>query len=187
MIVHLRLSTPADMTDPVVGLLVEDPRVTDVTLVRGAGIEPPRDVVEADVANNLTSAMQPIAAYSNGHVLAGGRPSASKTGTTQLGDTGYNKDAWFVGYTGNFTCAVWYGNDDYSPTNRMTGGSLPALTRRAPSRPERRRAPRRPRCRRDHVGHGCACAARRSRFHGCGGGCDRRFLRLPWPHIGPDG
>ncbi|MDB5876036.1 MAG: penicillin-binding protein, partial [Ramlibacter sp.] len=36
--------------------------------------------------------------------------------------------AWFVGYTGNFTCAVWYGNDDYSPTNRMTGGSLPAQT-----------------------------------------------------------
>ena len=28
----------------------------------------------------------------------------------------------------NFTCAVWYGNDDYSPTNRMTGGSLPAQT-----------------------------------------------------------
>jgi penicillin-binding protein 1A len=23
---------------------------------------------------------------------------------------------------------VWYGNDDYSPTNRMTGGSLPAQT-----------------------------------------------------------
>jgi membrane peptidoglycan carboxypeptidase len=33
-----------------------------------------------------------------------------------------------VGYTGNFTCAVWYGNDDYSPTNRMTGGSLLAQT-----------------------------------------------------------
>ncbi|MDE2468648.1 MAG: penicillin-binding protein, partial [Bradyrhizobium sp.] len=31
-------------------------------------------------------------------------------------------------YTGNFTCAVWFGNDDYSPTNRMTGGSLPAQT-----------------------------------------------------------
>ena len=55
MIVHLRLSTPADMTDPVVGLLVEDPRVTDVTLVRGAGIEPPRDVVEADVAREAAS------------------------------------------------------------------------------------------------------------------------------------
>src|SRR5262249_55720365 len=48
---------------------------------------------------------------------------AGKTGTTNA-----YRDAWFVGYTGNFTCAVWYGNDDYSPTNRMTGGSLPAQT-----------------------------------------------------------
>jgi penicillin-binding protein 1A len=52
-----------------------------------------------------------------------GIPTAGKTGTTSA-----YRDAWFVGYTGNFTCAVWYGNDDYSPTNRMTGGSLPAQT-----------------------------------------------------------
>src|ERR1700751_356908 len=50
-----------------------------------------------------------------------GIPTAGKTGTTNS-----YRDAWFVGYTGNFTCAVWFGNDDYSPTNRMTGGSLPA-------------------------------------------------------------
>ena len=25
-------------------------------------------------------------------------------------------------------CGVWFGNDDYAPTNRMTGGSLPAMT-----------------------------------------------------------
>ncbi|MBV9461526.1 MAG: penicillin-binding protein, partial [Bradyrhizobium sp.] len=25
-------------------------------------------------------------------------------------------------------CAVWFGNDDYSPTNRLTGGALPAQT-----------------------------------------------------------
>ncbi len=25
-------------------------------------------------------------------------------------------------------CGVWFGNDDYSPLNRMTGGSLPAMT-----------------------------------------------------------
>ena len=31
--------------------------------------------------------MEPIAGYSRGHNLAGGRPSAAKTGTTQLGDT----------------------------------------------------------------------------------------------------
>ena len=52
-----------------------------------------------------------------------GIPAAGKTGTTNA-----FRDAWFNGYTGNFVCAVWFGNDDYSPTNRMTGGSLPAQT-----------------------------------------------------------
>ena len=46
---------------------------------------------------------------------------AGKTGTTN----GY-KDAWFVGYSGNYVGAVWFGNDDSTSTNKMTGGSLPA-------------------------------------------------------------
>lgn len=49
--------------------------------------------------------------------------AAGKTGTTSA-----YRDAWFVGYTGNFTTAVWYGNDDFSSTRRVTGGSLPAMT-----------------------------------------------------------
>jgi penicillin-binding protein 1A len=49
--------------------------------------------------------------------------SAGKTGTTN----GY-KDAWYVGYTGNLVAGVWFGNDDSSETNNMTGGSLPAMT-----------------------------------------------------------
>ncbi|WP_045824841.1 transglycosylase domain-containing protein [Williamsia herbipolensis] len=66
----------------------------------------------AAVANNTTAAMQPIAAYSNGHSLDDGqRPSAAKTGTTQLGDTGQNKDAWMVGYTPQLSTAVWVGTD----------------------------------------------------------------------------
>ena len=52
-----------------------------------------------------------------------GVKAAGKTGTTNA-----YRDAWFVGYTGNYVCGVWYGNDDYAPTNRMTGGSLPAMT-----------------------------------------------------------
>jgi penicillin-binding protein 1A len=48
--------------------------------------------------------------------------SAGKTGTTQS-----YRDAWYVGFTGNYTAAVWLGNDDFSPTNDMTGGSLPAM------------------------------------------------------------
>ncbi|GAA3514426.1 transglycosylase domain-containing protein [Dietzia aurantiaca] len=82
------------------------------------------EVIDADVANNLTSAMAPIAAYSNGHTLAGGRPSAAKSGTTQLGDTGYNKDAWFVGYTPSIATAVWVGTDDNKPLFNAYGGTM---------------------------------------------------------------
>ncbi len=65
--------------------------------------------IEADVADNVTSAMQPIPGYSNGHTLAGGRAAAAKTGTHQLGDTGQNRDAWMVGYTPQLSTAVWVG------------------------------------------------------------------------------
>ncbi len=49
--------------------------------------------------------------------------SAGKTGTTQS-----YRDAWYVGFTGNYTAAIWMGNDDFRPTRNMTGGSLPAMT-----------------------------------------------------------
>ena len=49
--------------------------------------------------------------------------AAGKTGTTN----GY-RDAWFVGYTGNLVAGVWFGNDDHTSTNNMTGGTLPAMT-----------------------------------------------------------
>jgi len=68
--------------------------------------------IDKDVADNVTAAMQPIAAYSNGHNLAGGRPSASKTGTNQLGDTGANRDAWMVGFTPSLSTAVWVGTTE---------------------------------------------------------------------------
>ena len=68
--------------------------------------------IDKKVADNVTSAMQPIAAYSNGHALAGGRPSAAKTGTNQLGDTGDNRDAWMVGYTPSLSTAVWVGTTE---------------------------------------------------------------------------
>lgn len=52
-----------------------------------------------------------------------GLQMAGKTGTTNA-----YVDAWFVGYTGNYTAAVWYGNDENTATNRLTGGNLPAMT-----------------------------------------------------------
>jgi penicillin-binding protein 1A len=51
-----------------------------------------------------------------------GVPTLGKSGTT----TSY-RDAWFCGFTGNYVAAVWFGNDDYRPTNNLTGGTLPAI------------------------------------------------------------
>jgi 1A family penicillin-binding protein len=44
-----------------------------------------------------------------------------KTGTTQE-----YRDAWFIGFTPELIVGVWAGNDDNTPTNRVTGGDLPA-------------------------------------------------------------
>ena len=84
----------------------------------------PVQAIPASVAADMAGMMSHVVSEGTARRAAlDGIPTAGKTGTTNA-----YRDAWFVGYTGNFTCAVWYGNDDYSPTNRMTGGSLPAQT-----------------------------------------------------------
>ncbi|MFC8177576.1 transglycosylase domain-containing protein [Rhodococcus sp. NPDC057297] len=96
----------------------------DGTVLLDRGAEPGQQVVPAAVADNVTAAMRPIAGYSNGHNLAGGRQSAAKTGTAQLGDTGENKDAWMVGYTPSLSTAVWVGTEQGLPLQNSYGGSI---------------------------------------------------------------
>ncbi|WP_242774877.1 transglycosylase domain-containing protein [Brevibacillus parabrevis] len=54
-----------------------------------------------------------------------GRHVAGKTGTTQsiAGDSGVNKDAWFVGYTPEYVGAVWMGFDPEDKQHLMRQGS----------------------------------------------------------------
>ena len=47
--------------------------------------------------------------------------AAGKTGTSQN-----SRDAWFIGFTDKLVVGVWVGNDDNSPMDAVTGGSLPA-------------------------------------------------------------
>jgi len=65
----------------------------------------------------------PVIGTAKRAALEGGIVTGGKTGTSQS-----YRDAWFIGFTGNYTAAVWFGNDDFTSMNNMTGGSLPAMT-----------------------------------------------------------
>jgi penicillin-binding protein 1A len=85
---------------------------------------PPRQVISPQVALEMIKMMNSVVENGTGkRAQLDGIPTAGKTGTTNDW-----RDGWFVGYTGNFVGAVWMGNDDFSQTNHMTGGTLPAMT-----------------------------------------------------------
>ena len=81
-------------------------------------------MISPQVALDMIKMMNSVVENGTGkRAQLGGIPTAGKTGTTNDW-----RDGWFVGYTGNFVGAVWMGNDDFSPTKHMMGGTLPAMT-----------------------------------------------------------
>ena len=84
----------------------------------------PRRTLPPQVASDMAFMMSKVVEEGTARrAQLAGVKAAGKTGTTNA-----YRDAWFVGYTGNYVAGVWYGNDDYQPLNRMTGGALPAMT-----------------------------------------------------------
>lgn len=77
--------------------------------------------LSADIAYLMTDLLKGVIQRGTGTAAAIGRPVAGKTGTT---DDYHN--AWFIGYTPYLATAVWVGNDDNSPMNRVVGGTVPA-------------------------------------------------------------
>ena len=57
MLVHLRLTVPAELVDPVLSLLCDKPTVTNVIRLPGASIEPVGDLIQADVAREVASSV----------------------------------------------------------------------------------------------------------------------------------
>jgi membrane peptidoglycan carboxypeptidase len=96
---------------PTVGVQVLDPNVarTETNMLKG-------------VLHDRGTASATLGSF------AGARPAAGKTGTTD-----HNQDAWFVGYTPQFTAAVWMGNPsgEIPMTNvggiTVFGATYPAL------------------------------------------------------------
>ncbi len=64
---------------------------------------------------------QVVEVGSGARAALGDRPVAGKTGTTQGA-----RDAWFIGFTGDYVAGVWMGYDDNSKLTGVTGGGLPA-------------------------------------------------------------
>ena len=84
----------------------------------------PEQVIDPNAIAMMNTMLRQVVTGGTGRAAdIPGLPVAGKTGTTN----GYH-DAWFVGFTGNYVGAVWYGNDDYQSMNEVTGGKLPART-----------------------------------------------------------
>ncbi len=79
--------------------------------------------IAPDIAAEMTELMTGVMTRGTGKGATIDRPAAGKTGTTQD-----SRDALFVGFTADLVAGVWLGNDDNTPMNKVTGGTLPAQT-----------------------------------------------------------
>jgi uncharacterized hydrophobic protein (TIGR00271 family) len=71
-VLHLRVSTPAELSDAVVGLLERDEAVSSLAVLRGASLRPVGDVVLADVAregaNEIVDRLRELGVHKHGTV-----------------------------------------------------------------------------------------------------------------------
>ncbi len=79
-------------------------------------------VMDEQAAGYLVYMMNQVVQDGTGaRAILGDRPAAGKTGTTSAA-----RDAWFIGFTGDYVTGVWMGYDDNTPLTGVTGGGLPA-------------------------------------------------------------
>ncbi len=127
-------STLLNMTGAFAGILNGGSAVTPYGLIdlrlmgdndvlmdaQGAGIG--ERIIREEAARQLTWMMSQVVARGTGtRARIDGWQIAGKTGTTQG-----SRDAWFIGFTGDYVTGVWMGYDDNRRLSGVTGGGLPA-------------------------------------------------------------
>jgi len=85
---------------------------------QSSGFEP---VISKAALSEIKEVMEEVVQRGTGKNAKTSRDVYGKTGTSQN-----FRDAWFIGFDDRYVVGVWVGNDDNSPTNKITGGSLPA-------------------------------------------------------------
>ncbi len=91
-------------------------------LMDSAGTGIGERVIQEKAARELTWMMSRVVEEgTGGRAKIDGWEIAGKTGTTSAA-----RDAWFIGFTGEYVTGVWMGYDDNSPLKGVTGGGLPA-------------------------------------------------------------
>jgi len=111
------------------GMAVKPYAILEITNSRGDIIysrekdePPPKQVLEKRVVENMNRMMQAVVTEGTGR-------RAALDNTYVVGKTGTSssyRDAWFIGFTGQYVTGVWIGNDDFRPMRDVTGGNLPA-------------------------------------------------------------
>ncbi|WP_322894485.1 MULTISPECIES: PBP1A family penicillin-binding protein [unclassified Yoonia] len=87
---------------------------------QGAGIGD--RIISEEAARQLTWMMTKVVEEGTGRrARIPGWEIAGKTGTTNS-----SRDAWFIGFTGDYVTGVWMGYDNNQPLSGVTGGGLPA-------------------------------------------------------------
>lgn len=135
--------SPLDMAQafgifPNLGTMKKAHAITKITSSTGDVLlevdEEEVQVMKPENAYTMTRMLMGVVEEGTGKNAALGRPTAGKTGTTQLPNTGdfqgVNgvRDAWFVGYSPELVTAVWVGYDKVDPSHVMqsAGGNHPA-------------------------------------------------------------
>lgn len=77
-------------------------------------------VISEETAKTMQMMLREVVLRGTGRRASVVPGAAGKTGTSDD-----FRSAWFVGYTPQLACAVWVGNDDYSPMSRVFGGTIP--------------------------------------------------------------
>lgn len=83
--------------------------------------ETKKQVLDTNVARQMSIMLEQVINQGTGRKAKLPIFAAGKTGTTQN-----YRDAWFIGWTNKYVTAVWLGNDNNKPMNKVGGGSLPA-------------------------------------------------------------